>query len=69
MLKFTIPDEKGKRTAQGGTKGRAIDVQIKQIQPEAAYFTRDQGNRGRMIFFEVLDPARLTEFNEPSFGL
>ena len=69
MLKFTIPVEKGNRTAQDGTKSRPVGMQIKQIQPEAANFELDQGKGRGMIFFKVFDPARLTEFNEHPFGL
>ena len=41
---------------------------VEQTQPEAAYFTLDQGNRAGMIFFEVTDQARLSELNEPLFS-
>ena len=68
MLKFTIPVEKGNQAAKDGTIGRAIDALIEQTQPEATYFTLDQGKRAGMIFFEVDDQARLTEFNEPLFA-
>lgn len=68
MLKFTIPVDKGNEAAKDGTLGPAIDALIEQTDPEAAYFTLDEGERAGMIFFEVDDQARLTELNEPLFA-
>ncbi|MCP4621978.1 MAG: hypothetical protein GY850_00395 [bacterium] len=68
MLKFTIPVEKGNQAAKDGTIGQAVDALMEQTQAEAAYFMLDQGKRAGMIFFEVADPAMLTEFNEPLFA-
>jgi len=68
MLKFTIPVEKGNQAARDGTLVQAIDALIEQTQPEAAYFTLDQGKRAGMIFFEVSDQARLPEFHEALFA-
>jgi hypothetical protein len=68
MLKFTIPVEKGNQAAKDGSLGAAIDALIEQTNPEAAYFTLEDGERAGMIFFEVEDQAQLTELNEPFFA-
>ena len=68
MLKFTIPVEKGNQAAKDGSLGAAIDALIEQTNPEAAYFTLEDGERAGMIFFEVEDQAQLTELNEPLFA-
>ena len=68
MLKFSIPVEKGNAAAKDGTLGAAIDKLIEQVQPEAAYFTVDQGLRTGLIFFNETDQARLTQINEPLFA-
>ena len=68
MLRFTIPVERGNEAAQDGTLGAAIDALIERTKPEAAYFSLDGGERAGMIVFEVDDPARLAEINEPLFA-
>ena len=68
MMRFTIPVERGNEAAKDGTLGAAIDALIEQAQPEAAYFTLENGERAGMIFFELEDQAQLTVLNEPLFA-
>jgi len=68
MLKFSIPVERGNEAAKDGTLGRAIETLIEQVQPEAAYFTVDDGKRTGLIFFNEADQARLPAINEPLFA-
>lgn len=68
MLRFTIPVEKGNRAERDGTMAPAIEALIEQTKAEAAYFMVDEGKRAGMVFFEVDDPARLPQINEPLFA-
>ena len=52
MFKFRIPVEHGNRAEKDGTLNQAIDDLIKATNPEAAYFTMLDGERGGLIFFE-----------------
>jgi len=68
MLKFTIPVDRGNETAKDGTLGAAIDALVEQTNPEAIYFTLQNGRRAGFVFFETDDQARLTQINEPFFA-
>jgi hypothetical protein len=68
MLKFTIPVDKGNAAAADGSLGAAIDALIERVEPEAAYFMLEQGERGGIVIFEESDQARLTTINEPLFA-
>ena len=68
MLRFTIPVEKGNEAAKDGTLGPAIEALLERVQPEAAYFLLDQGERAGMVFFEETDQAKLPQINEPLFA-
>ena len=68
MLKFSIPVERGNEAAKDGALGRAIEALVEQVQPEAAYFTLEHGQRAGMIFFNETDQANLPKINEPLFA-
>ena len=68
MLKFTIPVEKGNAAEKDGSLGAAIDALIERVEPEAAYFTLEQGKRAGIVIFDESDPAMLAKINEPLFA-
>ena len=68
MLNFSIPVERGNEAAQDGTLGAAIEALIEKTNPEAAYFSLDEGERGGLIVFETDDQADLVGINEPLFA-
>jgi len=68
MLRFTIPVEKGNEVEADGSLSEAIKGLIDQVQPEAAYFYLQDGNRAGMVVFEESDQVRMTAINEPLFA-
>ena len=68
MLRFSIPVEKGNEAAKDGSLGRAIEALVEQVQPEAAYFFLDQGERAGLVVFEAADASELPKINEPFFA-
>jgi hypothetical protein len=67
MLKFSIPVEKGNQAEADGTMSQAIKALVKQLNPEAAYFHLDNGQRAGTIFFEETDQSQMAAVNEPLF--
>lgn len=68
MLRFTIPVVKGNEAEADGSLSEAIKGLIDQVQPEAAYFYLQDGNRAGMVVFEESDQVRMTAINEPLFA-
>ena len=68
MLKFTIPVERGNEAIKDGSLAKAFDALLEQVQPEAAYFTLEQGKRGGIIVFNEDDQSQLPKINEPFFA-
>ena len=53
MLKFTLPVEKGNQAIKDGSLGKTLELIMKQLKPEAAYFAPMDGKRSGMIFFDL----------------
>jgi hypothetical protein len=67
MLKVNIPVETGNATAKAGKLGPTIQAILDDMQPEAAYFTDDSGQRTGFIVFDMQDASQIPAIAEPWF--
>ena len=67
MLKFSLPVEKGNQAIKDGSLGKTIELIMKKLKPEAAYFAPMDGKRSGMIFFDLAEPSQIAEVVEPLF--
>ena len=67
LLKVSIPVEAGNAAAQNGTLGSTIQRILDEINPEAAYFSEDNGERTGYIFFDMKESSQLPAVAEPWF--
>lgn len=67
MLRFTIPVEKGNEAVADGSIGRTFEALLEKLQPEAAYFFAEGGERAGLVVFETEDWTHAPEVLEPLF--
>ena len=67
MLRWTVPVEKGNAMVNDGSMGAIIESLMKQLQPEAAYFFPEGGERAGVMFFDMKDPGDIARIAETLF--
>lgn len=67
LLKVNIPVEAGNAAAKAGTLGTTIQAILADLQPEAAYFTDNNGQRAGFIIFDMQNTAEIPAIAEPWF--
>ena len=67
MLQFAIPVERGNETVADGTIGRTFDALIEELEPEAAYFFTEDGERAGLMVFDMTDQAQCPRIAERLF--
>ncbi len=67
MMRWTVPVERGNETIKDGSLAKTIEEMIEKLQPEAAYFWPEQGERGGMMVFDMADPSQIAIIAEPLF--
>jgi uncharacterized protein DUF3303 len=67
LLKARISVELGNQAALDGSLGKIIDSIVSEMNPEAAYFTEDHGQRTGYIVFDLKDTAQIPAMAEPWF--
>ena len=68
MLKFRMEVEAANKAARNGILKEVMDQTIKEIKPEATYFTLENGHRTGMMFFDLKDSSMLPVIAEPLFN-
>ena len=59
--------EAGNALAKSGTLGSTVQAILEDLQPEAAYFTANQGNRTAVLVVDLADPSQIPAVAEPWF--
>jgi hypothetical protein len=67
LLNITIPHEPFNTLVRNGTVGGTLDKIMKELKPEAAYFTEQDGARGAILVVNVEHPSQVPTFAEPWF--
>jgi len=64
MMKIKIPPESGSRSAQDGSMAKAFRTVKEQLNPEAAYFSMEDGMRCAFIFYDAKDLPDIVKLHE-----
>jgi hypothetical protein len=67
LLRFQMEVEAGNKAIKDGSLATALDGLMSQLQPEAAYFTAQDGMRTGLIFFDLPDASKIPPACEPLF--
>ena len=67
LMKVNIPVEAGNKAAREGALGKTIQKILQTLQPEAAYFVADNGQRCGFLVVNLTDPAKIPALAEPWF--
>jgi hypothetical protein len=67
LLKVNIPVDAGNAAAKAGKLGETIQSILKDLKPEAAYFTDDAGQRTGFIVLDMKDASQIPAIAEPWF--
>jgi len=67
MLRWTVPVEAGNDAIEDGTITEVIQSLMETLEPEAAYFMAEGGDRAGLMVFDMTDPAQIPQIAEPLF--
>ena len=67
LVKVNIPVEAGNEAAKAGRLGTTIQSILADLQPEAVYFTDDNGQRTALLFLDMQDASQIPAIVEPWF--
>jgi hypothetical protein len=67
LLHVTIPHEPFNTLVRQKKAGPIIARILQTLQPEAVYFTEENGTRGAVLVIDVAEPSRIPSFAEPFF--
>lgn len=67
MMKVKLDVEAGSRAIEDGSLPEMMQRTMTELQPEAAYFGPEGGQRTAFIVFDLDDPSRLPSLTEPLF--
>lgn len=67
LLKVEMDTEASNRMAEKGSMETMMNEMFKQLEPEAAYFCPEDGQRSAYIVFDMKDPAQMPVIAEPLF--
>jgi hypothetical protein len=65
MLKIKFPPDSGSRAVQDGSMVKAFQMLKQQLNPEAAYFSMEDGMRCAYIFYNAEDLPEFVKIHEP----
>ncbi len=67
MLRFSVPVEKGNETIKDGSLQQTLEALTQQLNPEAAYFWPEDGERAGLMVFDMADPSEIPQIAEQLF--
>jgi hypothetical protein len=65
MLRWTVPVERGNEAVGDGSLAAIIESLLAALEPEAAYFYSEDGERAGMIFFDMADSSQIPQNGYP----
>ena len=65
MLKVQIPPDGGNQAIKAGNQGKIFEALIKQIKPEAVYFTQEDGLRTAYFVYTIHETTDFAAIHEP----
>ncbi len=68
MLKAQMDTAAASKAIQEGRMPKVMQSLMEQLEPEAAYFGPDGGQRTAFIIFQMDDPSQLPAISEPLFS-
>ena len=69
MLKVSIDAESGSEALEAGEMQQAFGAFSERFNPEAAYFTVEDGMRTALFFFDMKDSSQMPTIAEAFFAL
>ncbi len=67
MLRWTVPVERGNETIRDGSLADTLQSMLAELEPEAAYFWPENGERAGMMVFDMADTTQIPQIAEPLF--
>ena len=67
MLRWTVPVERGNEAIRDGSLAGTLQSLMAELEPEAAYFWPENGERAGMIIFDMADTTQIPQIAEPLF--
>ncbi|WP_443054950.1 hypothetical protein [Streptomyces sp. NBC_00691] len=67
LLKVQMDTPASNEAIRAGTLREIMEEALREIHPEAAYFTVENGCRTGYLFFDMADPSQMPKISEPFF--
>jgi len=67
LLHVTIPHEPFNTLVRENKVGALLERVLKDLKPEAVYFTEEHGKRAVVLIIDVAEPSKVPSFAEPFF--
>ena len=67
LLNVKIPHQQFNAAVRDGTAGSKLNQILEAANPEAAYFTEQNGQRGAVLIVDLPDPSKIPALAEPWF--
>ncbi|MGA7875516.1 MAG: hypothetical protein WCA08_07610 [Desulfoferrobacter sp.] len=67
ILNVKFPHEEFNKAVRDGSVGHKVRRILEDSNPEAVYFTEQNGQRGAIIIVDLEDPSKVPAFAEPWF--
>ncbi|MGW1927217.1 hypothetical protein ACWCQ0_51945 [Streptomyces massasporeus] len=67
LLKVQMDTPASNEAIRAGTLRTIMEETLREIRPEAAYFTVENGCRTAYLFFDMADPSLMPKISEPFF--
>jgi hypothetical protein len=67
LLRIQMDVEAGNRAIRDGSWAQTMERVMPELQPEAAYFTAQDGKRTGLIIFDLKEPSQIPSVAEPFF--
>jgi hypothetical protein len=67
LMRVQMDVEAGNRAIQDGSWAQTMEAVMREMEPEAVYFTAQDGMRTGFIVFDLKDPSDIPVVAEPFF--